>query len=207
MHGENTAEVPRLAAGDTLPGTESWNRAEIPEVRRIAARDGAPLTYRLYPGRADRAVVLVHGSSGSSISMHKLAQALQQAPPGSVPPVVAFLAGHAQLFFLGFMLVSIATLVCATGLLRRRNWARLGFVGLMGLGIAWQAVGFWLQSNLMSTMREQFAAAAELGGPDFGAAAPAIMLVGAIFALGMAALQGWIAWKLLTPAIAAEFRQ
>lgn len=73
------AELPRLAAGDTLPGTESWNRAEIPEVRRVVARDGAPLTYRLYPGRADRAVVLVHGSSGSSISMHKLAQALQQA--------------------------------------------------------------------------------------------------------------------------------
>jgi non-heme chloroperoxidase len=73
------SEMPRLAAGDTLPGSEAWNRAEIPEVRRVAARDGAPLTYRLYPGRADRAVVLVHGSSGSSISMHKLAQALQQA--------------------------------------------------------------------------------------------------------------------------------
>lgn len=71
-------EMPRLAAGDTLPGTESWNRAEIPEVRRVAARDGAPLIYRLYPGRADRAVILVHGSSGSSISMHKLAQALQE---------------------------------------------------------------------------------------------------------------------------------
>lgn len=73
------AEVPRLAAGDTLMGVESWNRAEIPEVRRVVARDGAPLTYRLYPGPADRAVVLVHGSSGSSMSMHKLAQALQQA--------------------------------------------------------------------------------------------------------------------------------
>jgi pimeloyl-ACP methyl ester carboxylesterase len=41
-------------------------------------RDGAPLNYRLYPGRADRAVVLVHGSSGAGISMHRLAQALQK---------------------------------------------------------------------------------------------------------------------------------
>ena len=49
------------------------------EVRRVAARDGAPLTYRLYPGRADRVVVLVHGSSGASISMHASAQALQAA--------------------------------------------------------------------------------------------------------------------------------
>jgi pimeloyl-ACP methyl ester carboxylesterase len=69
--------LPRLAAGDSLPGVESWNRSEIPKVERVAARDGAPLTYRLYPGAKDRAVVLVHGSSGASISVHKLAQALQ----------------------------------------------------------------------------------------------------------------------------------
>jgi non-heme chloroperoxidase len=73
------APLPRLAAGDAVPGIDRWNRSEIPEVRRIAARDGAPLTYRLYPGRADRAVVLVHGSSGASISMHASAQALQAA--------------------------------------------------------------------------------------------------------------------------------
>src|SRR6476659_1650980 len=71
--------VPRLAAGDGMPGFQSWNLAEIPEVRRVAARDGAPLTSRLYPARADRAVVLVHGSSSASISMHKSAQALQAA--------------------------------------------------------------------------------------------------------------------------------
>lgn len=71
--------IPRLAAGDSMPGIAAWNRAEIPEVRSVAARDGAPLTYRLYPGRADRSVVLVHGSSGASVSMHKSAQALQAA--------------------------------------------------------------------------------------------------------------------------------
>ena len=76
---DSPAPVPRLLAGDTLPGFSGWNPAEIPVVKRVAARDGAPLTYRLYPGRADRIVVLVHGSSGASISMHKSAQALQAA--------------------------------------------------------------------------------------------------------------------------------
>ena len=70
-------DLPRLAAGDSLPGVESWNLSEIPKVEHVAARDGAPLTYRLYAGAKDRAVVLVHGSSGASFSMHKLAQALQ----------------------------------------------------------------------------------------------------------------------------------
>jgi pimeloyl-ACP methyl ester carboxylesterase len=71
--------IPRLAAGDSMPGIESWDFAQIPPVQRVAARDGAPLTYRLYPGRADRTVVLVHGSSGTGLSMHKAAQALQAA--------------------------------------------------------------------------------------------------------------------------------
>ncbi len=47
-------QLPRLMAGDSLPGSDTWNPAEIPAVQRVAARDGAPLTYRLYPGRADR---------------------------------------------------------------------------------------------------------------------------------------------------------
>lgn len=72
-------ELPRLLAGDSLPGMSSWNWAELPAVQRVAARDGAPLAYRVYPARPDRAVVLVHGSSSASISMHKSAQALQAA--------------------------------------------------------------------------------------------------------------------------------
>lgn len=72
-------ELPRLLAGDSLPGMSTWNMAELPPVQRVAARDGAPLAYRVYPARPDRAVVLVHGSSSASISMHKSAQALQAA--------------------------------------------------------------------------------------------------------------------------------
>jgi pimeloyl-ACP methyl ester carboxylesterase len=70
---------PRIAAGDSLPGLSEWNRAEIPEVQRVAMRDGEPLTYRLYPGRKERAIVLVHGTSGTSFTMHKVAEALQSA--------------------------------------------------------------------------------------------------------------------------------
>jgi non-heme chloroperoxidase len=71
--------VPPLAAGESIPGIDRWDFSQVPPVKRVAARDGAPLTYRLYPGRADRAVVLVHGSTGASISMHKSAEALQAA--------------------------------------------------------------------------------------------------------------------------------
>ena len=70
---------PVLAAGNSIPGIAQWNFAELPKPQTLKARDGAPLNYRLYPGRPDRAVVLVHGSSGTDVSMLKLAQALQAA--------------------------------------------------------------------------------------------------------------------------------
>ena len=70
---------PVLAAGNSIPGMAQWNFAELPRPQTLKARDGAPINYRLYPGRPERAVVLVHGSSGTDASMLKLAQALQAA--------------------------------------------------------------------------------------------------------------------------------
>lgn len=73
------AALPRLAAGDSLPGADKWDWKALPPVSKVTARDGAPLTYRRYAGAGNRAVVLVHGSSGSGISMHRLALELQAA--------------------------------------------------------------------------------------------------------------------------------
>ncbi len=52
---------------------------DLPATRRFAARDGATLAYRAYPAAPDRVAVLIHGSSGSSISVHGFAKALQAA--------------------------------------------------------------------------------------------------------------------------------
>jgi len=73
------AAPPVLAAGNSVPGIAQWNFADLPKVQTLMARDGAPLNYRAYPARPDRAVVLVHGSSATDASMLKLAQALQAA--------------------------------------------------------------------------------------------------------------------------------
>lgn len=50
----------------------------MPEKSHFTARDGTRLDYRAYPGDPRRVVVLVHGSSGTSQSMHFVAQALHQ---------------------------------------------------------------------------------------------------------------------------------
>lgn len=50
---------------------------DLPPRLFVKARDGAPIAYRLYGGRSDRAIVLVHGSTGTSADMNEVAKALQ----------------------------------------------------------------------------------------------------------------------------------
>jgi pimeloyl-ACP methyl ester carboxylesterase len=52
--------------------------SKLPPLSRYAARDGVQLAYRAYvSSHAKQTVVLIHGSSGSSIGMHALAGYLQ----------------------------------------------------------------------------------------------------------------------------------
>jgi alpha-beta hydrolase superfamily lysophospholipase len=58
---------------------KSVDRSTMPALEHFAARDGTTLTYRHYPARGPAAgpiAILVHGSSGSSPSVHALADAL-----------------------------------------------------------------------------------------------------------------------------------
>ena len=55
------------------------DRSTMPALERFQGRDGTGLAYRYYPARAaavQRVAILVHGSSGSSTSIHALADAL-----------------------------------------------------------------------------------------------------------------------------------
>lgn len=60
----------------------SVDMSALPPLQRHAARDGSSLAYRRYPpgtGSRRGSVVLIHGSSARSDSMHPLASGLQQA--------------------------------------------------------------------------------------------------------------------------------
>jgi alpha-beta hydrolase superfamily lysophospholipase len=55
------------------------DRSTLPGLQRFSARDGTALAYRQYPARSQptgRVAILVHGSSGSSVAVHALADAL-----------------------------------------------------------------------------------------------------------------------------------
>ena len=55
------------------------DRSSMPPLSRFSARDGTELGYRHYPARGPstgKIAILVHGSSGSSVAVHALADAL-----------------------------------------------------------------------------------------------------------------------------------
>ncbi len=55
------------------------DRSSMPPLSRFSARDGTELAYRHYPARGPstgKIAILVHGSSGSSVAVHALADAL-----------------------------------------------------------------------------------------------------------------------------------
>lgn len=58
-----------------------------------------------------------------------------------MPGFVLFLFENIRLFFAAFLAVSLGALVSAIGLLLRRNWARLLFIAIMALGVAWNLAG------------------------------------------------------------------
>lgn len=74
----------------TQPFADIDTRA-LPALLRYRARDGALLSFREYRASGNDVAVLLHGSAGSSVDMHPLAQALQRA---GISVLVPDLRGH-----------------------------------------------------------------------------------------------------------------
>lgn len=130
-------------------------------------------------------------------------------PSAGMPAAAAFMAEHFHLFFLAFLLISAFTLASSVGLLKRRNWARLSFVGVMALGILWNLGGLVLQFLMFSSMWEPFSAVEPHSGLRAGPFSMTLLVgmavVNVLLATGLSVLFGWIAKRLLAPAVREEF--
>lgn len=134
-------------------------------------------------------------------------EALQTASsqrPG-VPPLSLFALRHMTWFLLVPAVALILSFVASLGLLRRWAWARLLFIALMIIGIIWNLAGLVLQFFMMPSMQQAFAHLPP-EAPDLQTFMSVIMIVGALFAIGYCVLFGWIAKRLMAPAIKAEFK-
>jgi len=122
-----------------------------------------------------------------------------------MPPVFEFMVRHMHVLLLASLFASIATLVAAIGLLKRKNWGRVVFVGILTLGILWSLGGFVLQQFLLSSMTALPPDVPAEFRTGFDQMALAIRVVSAVFILGFSVLFAWLIKRLLSPSIRAEF--
>jgi hypothetical protein len=107
------------------------------------------------------------------------------------------------LIALAFLVVAVVELVAAIGLLNRKNWARLLFIGMMVLGIIWNLSGVVMQHIVLSSFLEMPETPGP--GPDFEIFMTVMKVFSWVIALGMSALFAWIIKRLVSPAVRQEF--
>jgi hypothetical protein len=127
---------------------------------------------------------------------------------GSLPWLTGLLLRHATWVFLAAIALSLATMVCAVGLLRRIEWARRVFIGLLMVAIVVDLSGLWLQQEFMhllvdSALRQATLtpSAADVFG---GVVTTARVLAGFITLAASLALVGIIR-RLMSPSVRQEF--
>ena len=133
----------------------------------------------------------------------KFSEGLAKMPQG-VPAPVSFMAGNFRLIFAVLLACFVATLISSIGLLKRRNWARLFFIGIMALGIIWNIGGLLLQFTMFSSF-PPLPQAAQHEADAFQSMFITMMVFSAFIAIGFSVLLGWIVKRLISPPIAAEF--
>lgn len=139
--------------------------------------------------------------------------AMQDSTFRVMPPAARFMFSHLQLLVLCALILTALMLAASIGLLQRRNWARLVFIGLLGLGIIYNLAGLVLQQSLMSSMTTQFsldsASSADSTlrstAQQFDQMMAGIRVVMYVVTIGFVALFGWIIAKLSSRPIREEF--
>ena len=121
------------------------------------------------------------------------------------PAIALFMLDHMRGIFLSFFVICTLTLVSAIGLLKRKNWARLTFVAVMGAGILWNIGSLVFQLFFFSSMPN---VASDVPGgfeSGFETIMVVMMVFSALMAVGFSVLFGWIIKRLLSTGIKAEF--
>lgn len=111
-----------------------------------------------------------------------------------------------------FTVQNLLFVTASVGLLKRREWGRKLFIALLVLLIVWQIVMIPLQWSMVGYMQGLMMMGQEVR-PEMQAVMQAQMeattiisrLFGAAFGLVFCVLFAWLAWKLRSPQVRAEF--
>lgn len=127
-------------------------------------------------------------------------------PEFALPPGLLWMLGHMDLLLALSLLSSLLLGAFSWGLLRRREWGRLGFVALLVLSGALMIVGAHAFSATMDWANAQAGLDPAALDPLVARLQSSMKIAAYGGAFAIAALHAAIAWKLCVPAVRAEFR-
>ena len=135
-------------------------------------------------------------------------QATWAAPLASHSGLTAWIARYVTWVFSGAAALSLATVVGAVGLLRRVEWARRVFIGLLAVAIGVNLAGLWLQQEAVHLLVDPALHGATLPqavADVFGGMVAAARGLAAAVTLGACAALVAIIRRLMSPAVRQEF--
>ena len=152
---------------------------------------------------AAASTLVQHAATASLLPGLALAGGMQP-----LPLVTGFLIGYLPWVMGAGLLMSLATLASAVGLLMRLDWARRVFIGMLAVAIVANLAGLWLQqevvqSVLASTLTSVAVPPQVLG--VFGGFVTAARVMAVLMTLGTCMVLAWIIRLLMTPTVRQEF--
>jgi uncharacterized membrane protein len=127
-----------------------------------------------------------------------------------MPGAPRLIFAHLRLLVAAMLILCLVTLTSAVGLLRRRNWARVLFIVLLGLGVVYNIAAIFLQQSFFTSMNSfnahlQTDSSFRHVNQDFAQMMGAMRAFMIFFSLGFAGLFVWIIFRLMSYEVRLEF--
>lgn len=124
----------------------------------------------------------------------------------NVPVVVRFIVHYAKFFWVLNIVAAGVLTVCSVGLLRRKNWARVAFVGVGVLGIVYALVSLGASALMVPFFRSQMAGLESMGvGTAMATMATVALALVVVKSVFVAVFFGWMVRKLTRAEVREEF--
>ncbi|MFO1220181.1 MAG: hypothetical protein U1E89_17590 [Burkholderiaceae bacterium] len=128
--------------------------------------------------------------------------------PRALPLLTSLLVAHLPWVAGVGLVLSVATVAAAVGLLLRLEWARRAFIALAAVAIVGNLLGLWLQQELLQSLIDTTLSRSALPREAlgvFGGLAAAARMAALAVSLAACAALGWIIGRLRSPMVRQEF--
>lgn len=159
------------------------------------------------------AIVLSALASVSALVQNALVASVLPLPSGSanlppLPMLTNLLLGYLPWVVGTGLVMSLAVLASAIGLLLRLDWARRVLIGVLLVAIVANLLGLWLQHEVVQSVVSSTLSNAPLppqAAGVFGGFVTAARVMAVLVTLGTCTVFGWVIHRLMSAAVRQEF--